>query len=179
MNQYIKRARSMFGLALALGLPLGVLGNASDAEAATATSNMTVSATVGANCTISAGSLPFGTYDPISANAASALNGSATIAVACTTGASTTITLGQGANASIGSSDAVPLRRLNVGSSYLSYSLYTDSTRLLLWGNTALTGKAYTGVGTSENVTVYGSVAAAQNVPAGTYTDTVVATITF
>lgn len=69
---------------------------------------------------------------------------------------------------------------MKAGSSYLSYSLYSDSGRSTVWGNTAGTGKAYTGTGVSDTVTVYGAIAAGQNVPASTsYADVVVATITF
>ena len=41
----------------------------SKVEAATATSSFTVSASVTANCTISAGALAFGRHDPVTANA--------------------------------------------------------------------------------------------------------------
>ena len=147
--------------------------------AGTATSNMSVTATVTANCTISAGSLAFGTYDPVVANASTALNGSATLTVTCTNGAAATLTLGQGSNANTGSTDTAPLRRMKTGTNFLSYSLYQDSGRSTTWGNTSATGVSYTGTGSVGSVTVFAAVAAAQNVPAGSYADTVVATITF
>jgi spore coat protein U-like protein len=160
-------------------LALGTLGCVS-AFAGTATSNMSVSASVSNNCTISAGSLAFGSYDPIVANHSSALNGSATLSVTCTSGASATITLGQGSNAASGSTDAAPLRQLSDGNSHvLSYSLFQDSGHSTAWGNTTGTGASYTGQGTSTNVTVYGQISAGQNVPAASYADTVVATVTF
>ena len=160
-------------------LAVGTLGCAS-AFATTATSNMSVSATVSNNCTISAGSLSFGAYDPISANHSSPLNGTATVAVTCTSGGSATITLGQGANAGGGSTDAAPLRQMSDGASHvLAYSLFQDSGHSTVWGNTGGTGASYSGTGSSSNVTVYGQISAAQNVPAASYSDTVVATITF
>jgi spore coat protein U-like protein len=108
------------------------------------------------------------------------LNGTATLTVTCTSGAAATITLGQGANAASGSTDAAPLRQLSDGSSHvLSYSLFQDNGHSTAWGNTSGTGASYTGVGTSTNVSVYGQVTAGQNVPAGSYSDTVVATVTF
>jgi spore coat protein U-like protein len=61
----------------------------------------------------------------------------------------------------------------------LSYSLFQDSTRATVWGNDAATGVGHTGTGASSALTVYGSVGSGQNVPAGTYADTVVATVTF
>jgi spore coat protein U-like protein len=163
-------------------LGLAALGAAlltSSAWAGTATSSMSATATVVNNCTISAGALSFGNYDPIVANASTALDQTATLTVTCTNQASATVTLGQGANAGAGSTDTAPGRRLTDGTNFLSYSLYQESARTTIWGNTAGTGKSYTGTGTSGSVTVYGRVTAAQNVPAGSYTDTVVATITF
>ena len=167
-----------FKVALYTAISFLVLAS-SQAFAGTATSNMSVTATVSANCTISAGSLAFGTYDPVVTNATTALNGTATLSVTCTNGAASTLTLGQGSNANTGSTDTAPLRRLKSGTNFLSYSVYQDSGRTTTWGNTAGTGVSYTGTGTTGSVTVFGAVAAGQNVPGGSYTDTVVATITF
>jgi spore coat protein U domain-containing protein, fimbrial subunit CupE1/2/3/6 len=165
---------------LAAGVAALAIGAASSTDAATATSNLSVTASVTANCTISTAPVAFGAYDPVVANATTALNGTGTVSVTCTNGDSTTVTLGQGANAGGGSTDAAPARRLNDGGAdYLSYSLYQDTGRTTVWGNTAGTGVAYTGTGTVSVLTVYGAVTAGQNVPSGSYTDTVVATITF
>lgn len=152
---------------------------ATSAFAGTATSNMSVSATVSANCTISAGALAFGAYDPVVANAATPLPGTATITVQCTNGSPATLTLGQGSNPAGGSTAAAPLRQMASGGNFLSYALFQDNALTIPWGDTAGTGVAYTGTGVSGSVTVYGQVAAGQNVPSGTYNDTVVATITF
>ena len=164
---------------IAFAIAAMVLLTAGSAFAGTATSNMAVSATVSANCTITAGALAFGAYDPIVANASTPLPGSATLTVACTNGSGTTITLDQGLNPAGGSTNAAPLRQMASGGNFLSYSLFQDNGLTVPWGNTAGTGAAYTGTGVSGSVTVYGQVAAGQNVPAGTYNDTVVATITF
>lgn len=152
----------------------------STSDAATQTANLGVSATVTANCVISTSPLAFGNYDPVSTHAASPLEGTGTVTVSCTSGASTQVTLGQGLNAAGGSSDTVPLRRLtDAASHFLSYSLFSDTNRTTVWGNTAGTGVGHTGTGTATNLTVYGRVTAGQNVPSGSYADTVVATITF
>src|SRR5262245_22620976 len=101
-----------------------------DTDAATATANLSVSATVGANCSISTGAVAFGAYDPVVTNASSALNATGTVSVSCTTGASTTVTLGEGSNANTGSTPSAPLRRLTDGSAhYLSYTLYSNAAR--------------------------------------------------
>jgi spore coat protein U-like protein len=148
------------------------------AFATTATSTMSVTATVSDNCVITAGTLAFGSYDPIVANASSPLPGSTSLNVTCTSGANATVTLGQGSNADTDSTDAAPDRRMKAGSNYLKYSLTQDGGSTT-WGNTSGTGEAYPGIGTAQALTVYGSVAAGQNVPSGSYSDSVVATITF
>jgi spore coat protein U-like protein len=134
---------------------------------------------VSANCTISAGALAFGAYDPVSANASSPKDGTATLTVTCTSGSTGNITLDQGDNANTGSTDAVPLRRMINGSNHLAYYLYQDSERTTVWGNTTATDVAHLGTGSSASVTVYGQIPGGQNVPAAAYTDTVTATITF
>jgi spore coat protein U-like protein len=149
------------------------------AHAGTNTADLDVSATVTANCTISTAPLAFGAYDPITANAVSSLDGSGTVTVTCTNGSSAVITLGQGANPDAASEDTAPLRRMTDGTNFLAYSLFSDAARTIAWGNTAGTGANHTGSGMATNLTVYGSVAAGQNVPAGSYSDTVVATVTF
>ena len=168
---------------LAQGLMMGALVGAmlvNDADAATSTANLNVSATVGANCSISTTALAFTAYDPVGTHASAPLNGTGAVIVTCTNGASSTLTLGQGSHANTGSSDTAPLRRMqDSGSNVLSYALYKDASHTTVWGNTAMTGVAHTGTGTATSVTVYGQVAAGQNVPAGSYTDVVVATVTF
>jgi len=164
---------------IALALAGIVVLTGASAFAGTATSNMAVSATVSANCTIAAGALAFGAYDPIVANASVPLPGTATLTVTCTSGSPSTITLDQGLNPAGGSTNAAPLRQMASGGNFLSYGLFQDNAHTITWGNTAGTGAAYTGTGVAGSVTVFGQVPAAQNVPAGTYNDTVVATITF
>src|SRR5262245_28710611 len=78
------------GLKVAGIIALAMVTSVDVARAATATSTMNVSATVSNTCTISAGALAFGTYDPVSANASLPLRATATLTVNCTNGASTT-----------------------------------------------------------------------------------------
>jgi spore coat protein U-like protein len=164
---------------LAVAAFVAALALSGTVYAATATSNLPVSATVTANCTIDAsGGLAFGAYDPVVTNASTDLTGTGTVSTTCTNGASVTVTLGQGSNADTGSTDAAPVRRMLSGASdYLGYQLYTDSGHATVWDNS--TGAPVSGTGGAVNTTVYGLVAAGQNVPAGSYSDTVVATVTF
>jgi spore coat protein U-like protein len=157
---------------------LGVVGfvGAVHVRAGSATASLAPSATISNNCTISAGSLAFGPYDPVVANAAANLDGTGTVTIACTKGATTTIALDLGANAS-GST-----RRLTDGSSnYLSYEIYQDSGRSTVWGSSgaALYTPAAAPSNAVRNVTAYGRVSSNQDSPAGTYNDTVTATVNF
>ena len=151
--------------------------SATPAMAGTATSNLAVSATVPNNCTISTAAISFGDYNSASANP---LDQTGSVTITCTTGSAATIKLGQGSNANSGSTDSAPQRRLTNGSNnFLSYQIYQDSGRSTVWGNTAGTAVPETGNGAAQSKTVYGRIPPGQNVPTGTYTDTVVAEVVF
>lgn len=157
-------------------------GMAQNALALTQTSNLTVSATINNVCAIStASSVAFGVYDPVTANATTALQtASGSLSVTCTSGATEpVITLGVGSNPNGAGSAAAPQRQMVSAGNLLAYYLYQENTYTTVWGNTAGSGYAYTGTGTASTITVYGSIPAGQNVPAGSYADTVVATVTY
>jgi spore coat protein U-like protein len=146
------------------------------AQAATATANLAVSATIANNCTITTIAVGFPTYDPIVTHASTpddSTTGSVT--VTCTKGAAATIGLGLGANVS-----GTQMRMAN-GTNYLNYALYQDSGHATVWG-TSGAGLLSPGAAPSKaprTFQVYGRIPAAQDLPAGTYTDTVVATVNF
>ena len=167
-----KRMGRLIAGAGVAALVAGFVGLAqTDVNAATQTSSFTVSASVTANCTISAAALAFGAYDPVVANASANLDQTSTITVACTKGTSASVSLDSGVNYSSG-------RRMKAGSNYLGYEMYSDSGRSTVWDSTNTV--AYNAASkSSTDLTVYGRVAAGQDVPAGSYSDTVVATITF
>src|SRR5436853_483604 len=97
----IRLSKRATTLALASVFSVGVAVVSSDeAYAAGSTpANLAVSAQVNANCTITTSAVAFGSYDPVSANAASALPGTGSVTIACTTGSAPSITLGRGLNA--------------------------------------------------------------------------------
>ena len=136
------------------------------------TANLAVSASVAANCTITTAPVAFGGYDPIVTNTSAALDQTGTVSVRCTNGSATTVTLGEGGNFST-------TRRMVSGLNFLAYELYSDASREQIWGESAESDVAHTGTGTVTGLTVYGRIPGAQNVPVGTYADTVVATVTF
>ena len=144
-------------------------------SAATATASMPVSATVSNNCTITTNPIAFGSYDPIVANATVNLDATGAVIIACTKGAVTTLGLDTGANASAST------RRLASSGNFLAYELYQDSNRSTVWGNS---GADLFNSGTSPSkdartFQVYGRITAGQDVQAGAYTDTIIATVNF
>jgi spore coat protein U-like protein len=144
------------------------------ARATTSTASIAVTATVLSFCTVSALPLAFGNYSPGTASTANT-----TIGVTCTSG--TTYNVGLDAGTGSGATTA---NRLMTGvlnpSSTLAYSLYSNSGLSTLWGNTIGTNTVTgTGTGLVQSLTVYGKVAAGQNVAPGAYADTVTVTLTY
>ncbi len=166
--------RNLWLLGLSGLVLLAVLTQFSLAQAGSISANLNVSATVTDNCIISTADLAFGAYDPIVTNASSPKDSTGTVNITCTSGAVTNVELDTGANAS-GST-----RRMKAGSNYLTYEIYQDSGRNTVWGSGA--SKLDTGTAPNFNLrafTAYGRITAGQDVPAGSYTDTVVATVNF
>jgi spore coat protein U-like protein len=152
-----------------------VLALATPALAQTATASLTVSATVAKNCSIATTAVAFGNYDPVVSNATSPLDGTGTVVVTCTKGAGTRIDLGLGANAS------GTTRRMSGGTDFLTYELYQNSSRSTVWGSGVAAGETIVTAPSkaARTFTVYGRVPAGQDVAAGSYNDTVIATINF
>jgi spore coat protein U-like protein len=153
----------------------GAFLTTTNVSAGTATANLSVTATVANNCTISTATVAFGSYDPVSTNASTPLDGSGSVIVACTKGVTPGIGLNLGANAN-GST-----RRMANGSNYLTYELYKEVGHTNVWGNSG--GDLYTPSSApskdARTFTVYGQVPAGQDAAAGSYSDTVVATVNF
>ena len=144
-------------------------------SAASTTTTMPVSATVTNNCTIATNPIAFGSYDPIVAHASADLDAAGAVTIACTKGAVTCIGMDTGVNA------ASSTRRMSSGADFLTYELYQDSSRSTVWGNS---GGALYNSGTSPSkdartFQVNGRITAGQDVSAGSYTDTVTATVNF
>ena len=146
-------------------------------QAGTHQANLAVSASVSANCRLTAGTLAFGPYDPVVTHASTDLDVDGTFTVACTkNAASVWIGMDNGLNYSGG-------RRMQIGATgnYLSYLLYKEGGRTNLWTD-GLPANGVSYSPTSKDpytMTVYGRVAAGQDVAVGSYTDTVVMTVNF
>jgi len=106
------------------------------------------------------------------------------LVVDCTPGTPFEIGLNNGLNPATGATARATAtnRRMTDGEgNYIPYGLWYDAGHTNPWGVAEL-GQAYSGTGTGEGQTIpiYGKVpAAATNVPQGTYSDTVTATLTF
>jgi spore coat protein U-like protein len=124
---------------------------------------------VAATCTISPQSVSFGNYDPLSVQP---LDGVGNIAVRCDAETSFTITFSSGTG-------SYAVRRMTSGANALEYNLFTDPSRLTVWGDGTAGSATVGATASSAEEAVYGRIAARQNVPAGTYTDVVVVTITY
>ncbi|NTV94801.1 MAG: spore coat protein U domain-containing protein [Thiobacillus sp.] len=147
------------------------------ALAGTATGNLSVSATVSNTCTVGTSSIDFGAYNPISGSAHS---GTGSVKVTCTTGTSYSIELGTGTYSGSCSGNRC---MKDAGTDYLPYELYQDSGHSTVWGGTAYSAgsakSSQTGTGSEQTHSLYGGIAAGQNVPKGSYSDTVTVTVNF
>lgn len=154
-----------------------IMGYSGVTRSATATSTFSVTATVISDCIInSATTLAFPSYDPTSGTDTT---GSSTLSITCTSGTGFNL----GLNAGTGSGATVATRKMTRtagGVQTLNYSLYSDPSNTVLWGNTIGTDTvASTATGLAQNFTVYGKIPASQTVPAASYLDTITLTVTY
>ena len=161
-------------LALVGGLATAcLLGSVDTPFAATTTTTFTVSVTLAATCTInSASTLNFGNQGILSTN----VDQTSTIQVTCTNSTPYNI----GLDAGTGTGATVATRKLTSGGATVNYSLYSDSGRTTVWGNTIGTNTVTgTGNGAGQNYTVYGRIPSQTTPAPGTYTDTITVTVTY
>jgi len=162
----------------AVAAALLLVSVAREARSGSATSTLNVSMSVTNNCTISTTAVAFGAYDPVTANASNPLDGTGGVTIACTKNTSATIGLDLGGSAS-GSQ-----RRMSTGGgspSYANYEVYQDSGHATVWGSSGagLLSPSAAPSKAPRTFTVYGRVAAGQDIPPGSYSDSVVATVNF
>jgi spore coat protein U-like protein len=136
------------------------------------TAPFTVTATNATICTVSVANLNFGSTGVLR----TALNATGSITVTCTNAAPYTVALDGGMS---GASNPAQ-RKMAQAAEQITYGLYQDSGRAVPWGDSVgVSTKAGTGSGLAQTLTVYGRVPA-QNTPTpGTYSDTVVMTISY
>lgn len=137
-------------------------------------------AVVPKSCQISTSPLNFGTVTTLTSNR----DATGSLTILCTNTTPYSVGINNGSNAS-GSQRRM---RLGATANYISYNLFTDAARTSAWGSstsaTTCTSGAGTcvlgiGSGTNQTVTVYGRVPPQGAPPVGTYSDTVIVTVTF
>ena len=137
---------------------------------------------LGATCTATSSSTAFGTY---SANSPSPTTTMATVTVNCS--ATVSLTVAYSVALSGGSSGRVTARTMTSGTSQLAYGLYTDTGHTSVWGDgssgsTTVTGNAVlTTLITSQSstLTAYGLLPAGQLAAPGSYSDSVLVTVSY
>jgi spore coat protein U-like protein len=148
--------------------------------AATANTNLPISVSVNANCAVTATSVNFGVYDPL-ASAPTTASGALTIT--CTQGSAPVITVGLGLNAQ------ASVRRLSSGSAFIPYSLFQPTSNAPAAScagasvayPTSAPGFALTSAPSiaPRSYNVCAQIAPGLDVAVGSYTDTVIVTVTF
>lgn len=153
-----KHLRWIGVLVLTVGVAATVL-----ADTDTGTLNVTANVVNMARIT-SVGDISFGDYDPTDTTTPSDASGSVT--VRATKALGYTIYIGNDRTMSDGSGNN------------LSYELYSDSARTSAWGSDLAGGESTTSAGNSPlSHTIYGRISAGQDVPAGSFSDTVTITV--
>ena len=126
--------------------------------------------------------LNFGNYDPIVANASTALDAANTTAmsITCTDGTAYSVGINQGQNPASGSTTLNPLRQMANGTARLRYDLYRNSPRTSIWGDIGTANvRSGTDDGNGTSFALYGRIPANQNAAVGNYNDTVLVTVSF
>jgi spore coat protein U-like protein len=122
-----------------------------------------------ADCSVNVIGLSFGSYDTFAATDTD-ITGSVSVNCDATTSVQIALSAGFGPFAT---------RQMKSGASSLFYNLYTDPSRLTIWGDGSPGTSLLSFSGVTGTYTVYGRIPARQNVPVGTYGDTITVTLTF
>jgi len=138
----------------------------------TAGISFTSTATVSNICNISTANINFGSVPNLSSSVAA----TGSIILQCTNGDAYNV----GLNAGSGSGATIANRLMTYAFYTVTYSLYQNNAHTVIWGNTIGTNTVSgTGSGANQTLTVYGLVPAQTAPAAGTFNDTVVATVTY
>lgn len=134
----------------------------------------TVTGSVPNTCTLSPKPVPDLAFGSVPGRIAANVDRTTAIGLTCTGRTAWQLGIGNGLNASGN------LRRMrSAGGQFVPYELYRDSGRSQRWGATVGTDTVGgTGTGAAQSQTVYGRVAPQTATP-GSYTDTVVVTVTY
>lgn len=162
------------------------------AKAATpVTGQFNVTATITASCTIGTiSNLAFGTYDPSAAIGSGNGQSSTSLSVTCTSGTPYTVSLNYGTGTGATNADRYMSGTGAAAGSQIAYNLYTDAGYTTVWYDAADCASeatvnancgTNTGNGSAQSMNIYGEISGTQtpSLPAGTYSDTITATVTY
>jgi spore coat protein U-like protein len=123
-----------------------------------------------ATCTVSATGVAFGTQTFL---VTSPSDSTGSITVDCDAVAAYSIGI-------LGGNASTSARVMTAGGYQLGYNLYTDATRAIVWGDGSAGSARVSSAGTEGGThTVYGRIPAKQNVPAGSYSDSLIVRVEF
>ena len=155
--------------------PITVTLSGVPSNASTTTFNTTAS--VAAQCNVSAANLSFGAVNPISTQR----DATTPLTVHCTKNSPYTVGLDAGTTTGA----TIAQRKMANGAEIMDYNLYKDAARTTIWGNSAVAPSWVSGTGAglsvAQTLTVYGRVASGQtNLAVGNYQEnTVTVTVTY
>jgi spore coat protein U-like protein len=140
----------------------------------TKTANLQVTAEVVANCNMTANNIAFGPYDPVVANKSAHLERIDIVSMQCTPGTAVRMELDNGQHASGG-------QRAMTGppNGRLSYEIYRSNNHNVRFGTGADAQDKVAGSNGRLGFWMYSRLPAGQNMPVGSYSDTVLVTITY
>lgn len=138
----------------------------------TANPPFNVTASVVENCLLNTQDVNFGTQGVLTSN----IDANGQVSITCTPDTDYTVELGNGL---AGTGPAA--RVMTSGPETITYGLYKNAARTMPWGDSATPGSTVsgTGNGVAQGLTVHGRVPPQTTPPPGTYTDTIVVTLTY
>ena len=134
---------------------------------------------INCNCSISATALGFGSYTP-----SATLDSTNVISITCSA-LLAGFNVGYDIQLSTGNSGNYSTRTMADGGHTLNYNIYTNGARSTIWGDgssgTSIVSDSYllNLISATRQYTAYGRIPAGQNPYAGTYQDTIIATVIF
>ncbi len=132
----------------------------------------TVSANVLTTCTVNAADLNFGTSGFLTSN----VDTTSTISINCNSGLPYTIGLSGGLSGATNPT----LRQMVNGGDQVTYGIYQNAARTIPWGDTIGTNTiSSVGTGLAQSFTTYGRVPPQTTPNAGTYSDTIIVTVSY
>ncbi len=138
------------------------------------TAPFTVRANVDRTCAVSATLINFGSHTSL----ASTLSAQGALSITCTNSLPYTVSLGNGLWGTAPATRLMRLQGTTTGPT-ISYALYQNSGYSQIWGSSAGQTVAGTGNGALQSYPVYARLQSQTTPQAGTYSDTVIVTVTY